>query len=101
MATADYMDSKDENLLISIMKQDIERGARLLISKYKEPIYWHIRRLVVSHDDAQDAAQRRSSAYSVPSGSSKETARSRLGFTKLPPTRHYASWSGNAKSKYQ
>ena len=38
MATADYMDSKDENLLISIMKQDIERGARLLISKYKEPI---------------------------------------------------------------
>ena len=57
MATADYMDSKDENLLISIMKQDIERGARLLMSKYKEPIYWHIRRLVVSHDDAQDAAQ--------------------------------------------
>lgn len=57
MATADYMDSKDENLLISIMKQDIECGARLLMSKYKEPIYWHIRRLVVSHDDAQDAAQ--------------------------------------------
>ena len=57
MATADYMDSKDENLLISIMKQDIEHGARLLMSKYKEPIYWHIRRLVVSHDDAQDAAQ--------------------------------------------
>lgn len=57
MATADYMDSKDENLLISIMKQDIEHGARLLMSKYKKPIYWHIRRLVVSHDDAQDAAQ--------------------------------------------
>lgn len=57
MATADYMGSKDENLLISIMKQDIEHGARLLMSKYKEPIYWHIRRLVVSHDDAQDAAQ--------------------------------------------
>lgn len=56
MATADYMGSKDENLLISIMKQDIEHGARLLMSKYKEPIYWHIRRLVVSHDDAQDAA---------------------------------------------
>lgn len=29
----------------------------MLMAKYKEPVYWHIRRLVVSHDDAQDAAQ--------------------------------------------
>ena len=29
----------------------------MLLSKYQEPIYWHIRRLVVSHDDAQDATQ--------------------------------------------
>ena len=28
-----------------------------MMAKYKEPVYWHIRRLVVSHDDAQDAAQ--------------------------------------------
>ena len=27
------------------------------MASYKEPVYWHIRRLVVSHDDAQDAAQ--------------------------------------------
>lgn len=27
------------------------------MQKYKQPIYWHIRRLVVSHDDAQDATQ--------------------------------------------
>ena len=25
--------------------------------KYKQPIYWHIRRLVVAHDDAEDATQ--------------------------------------------
>ena len=34
-----------------------EKGFRLLMAKYMEPIYWHIRRLVGTHDDAQDAAQ--------------------------------------------
>lgn len=34
-----------------------ERGLTLLIDKYKERIYWHIRRLVVSHEDAQDVMQ--------------------------------------------
>lgn len=29
----------------------------MLLAKYQEPVYWHIRRLVVSHDDAQDASQ--------------------------------------------
>ena len=26
-------------------------------SRYGEALYWHIRRLVVSHDDAEDALQ--------------------------------------------
>ena len=43
--------------IIRTMREDAERGFRLLMQSYKEPIYWHIRRLVVSHDDAQDAAQ--------------------------------------------
>lgn len=29
----------------------------LLIERYHQPLYWHIRRLVVSHDDAQDVLQ--------------------------------------------
>lgn len=28
-----------------------------LIERYQQPLYWHIRRLVVSHDDAQDVLQ--------------------------------------------
>lgn len=32
-------------------------GFRLLVSRYSEPLYWHVRRLVVSHDDAQDVLQ--------------------------------------------
>ena len=43
--------------IIYAMREDAERGFRLLMQSYKEPLYWHIRRLVVSHDDAQDAAQ--------------------------------------------
>ena len=39
------------------MRQNAEKGFRLLMASYKEPVYWHIRRLVVNHADAQDAAQ--------------------------------------------
>lgn len=46
-----------DDLIISAMKENQENGFRLLMAKYKKPVYWHIRRLVVSHSDAQDAAQ--------------------------------------------
>lgn len=50
------MTTNDKNMIYA-MREDAERGFRLLMQSYKEPLYWHIRRLVVSHDDAQDAAQ--------------------------------------------
>lgn len=34
-----------------------ERGFRLLMKQYGESIYWHIRRIVVGHDDAEDVLQ--------------------------------------------
>lgn len=37
--------------------QERERGFRLLTKQYGETLYWHIRRIVVSHDDAEDALQ--------------------------------------------
>lgn len=43
--------------IIRTVREKSERGFRLLMQKYKQPIYWHIRRLVVAHDDAQDATQ--------------------------------------------
>lgn len=43
--------------IVSALKENPENGFRLLMARYKEAVYWHIRRLVVSHDDAQDAAQ--------------------------------------------
>ena len=50
------MEANDKDI-IQAMREDAERGFRLLMQSYKEPLYWHIRRLVVSHDDAQDATQ--------------------------------------------
>ncbi len=43
--------------IVKAMRENAERGFRLLMRSYKKPLYWHIRRLVVSHDDAQDALQ--------------------------------------------
>jgi RNA polymerase sigma factor (sigma-70 family) len=34
-----------------------ERGFSMLISKYQEKLYWHIRRMVVQHEDANDVLQ--------------------------------------------
>lgn len=50
------MATNDKEIINSI-KRNPEKGFRLLMAKYKEPVYWHIRRLVVSHADAQDVAQ--------------------------------------------
>lgn len=34
-----------------------EKGFLQLMETYREPVYWHIRRLVVSHEDAEDILQ--------------------------------------------
>ena len=34
-----------------------DAGYRLLVGKYKEKLYWHIRRMVDHHDDADDILQ--------------------------------------------
>ena len=34
-----------------------EKGFRLLMKQYGETLYWHIRRIVVGHDDAEDVLQ--------------------------------------------
>lgn len=47
----------DDKTIIQAIRGRTEVGFKLLMQKYKQPIYWHIRRLVVSLDDAQDATQ--------------------------------------------
>ncbi len=38
-------------------EQTRSEGFRVLVTKFREPIYWHIRRLVVRHEDAEDVLQ--------------------------------------------
>ena len=47
----------DDNVFIQAIRKRPEHGFRLLLQRYQQPVYWHIRRLVVAHDDAQDAMQ--------------------------------------------
>lgn len=46
----------DENIKQAIQKNP-QTAFSMLLREYQKPVYWHIRRLVVNHDDAQDAAQ--------------------------------------------
>lgn len=49
----------DDTELLMLFRDPVtkERGYTLLVKKYQEKIYWHIRRLVVGHDDANDVMQ--------------------------------------------
>lgn len=49
----------DETTLITELKDSKtkEVAFRTLITQYKERLYWHIRKIVISHDDADDVLQ--------------------------------------------
>ncbi len=48
----------DEDILAYLAtKSNFEKGFRLLMQKYQERLYWHIRRMVGTHDDADDVIQ--------------------------------------------
>ena len=49
----------DEALLIEQLKnvQTKEKAFKELISLYKERLYWHIRKIVITHEDADDVLQ--------------------------------------------
>ena len=51
------MEIKDERELLAMIAKEPEKGFRHLMAQYRDAVYWHIRRLVVSHMDAQDATQ--------------------------------------------
>lgn len=46
-----------DSQIIAAIENNPEKGFRMLLEKFQEQVYWHIRRMVVAHDDAQDATQ--------------------------------------------
>lgn len=53
------MGERSDDYILSLCKnrETKDSGFTLLMNKYKEKIYWHVRRIVVSHQDAQDVLQ--------------------------------------------
>ena len=47
----------NEILHLILNSGEQNKGYRLLVSKYKEKLYWHIRRMVNDHEDADDVLQ--------------------------------------------
>ena len=48
----------DAELLIQFRNPDTkEKGFTAIIKKYQEKLYWHIRRMLVDHDDTNDVLQ--------------------------------------------
>ena len=49
----------DDEQLVAMLRSPIQRdhGYRLLLGKYGSRLYWHIRRIVVGHEDAEDVMQ--------------------------------------------
>ena len=46
-----------EETLVAQLKKKESKAFELLIDMYKERLYWHIRRIVLDHDDADDVLQ--------------------------------------------
>ena len=46
----------DDNIS-ELLRTDLNKGFRLIVEKYSQKLYWHIRRLVILHEDADDALQ--------------------------------------------
>lgn len=51
--------SEDDRELLLLFKEEATREAAYtkIVRKYQERLYWHIRRLVVNHEDANDVLQ--------------------------------------------
>ena len=46
-----------DNDLIRLLQNDVSKGFNLVVEKYSSRLYWHIRRLVILHEDTDDALQ--------------------------------------------
>ncbi len=49
----------DDKLLVAQLqdKRTVDQAFRSLMTEYKERLYWHIRKIVLNHDDADDVLQ--------------------------------------------
>jgi RNA polymerase sigma-70 factor (ECF subfamily) len=46
-----------DNDIFELLKTDVNKGFRIIVERYSSRLYWHIRRIVILHEDADDALQ--------------------------------------------
>lgn len=51
------MNKISDSDIFDLLKTDTARGFTVMVRRYSTRLYWHIRRLVILHDDADDALQ--------------------------------------------
>jgi len=51
------MSKVSEDDIKQLLHTDAEKAFRMIIDRYGSKLYWHIRRIVIVHDDADDALQ--------------------------------------------
>ena len=49
-------DASEESILAMLLSEP-DKAFSLIVEKYASKLYWHIRRLVIIHDDADDVLQ--------------------------------------------
>ncbi len=49
--------NKPDSDIFSQLETDINKGFSMIVERYSTRLYWHIRRLVILHEDANDALQ--------------------------------------------
>lgn len=49
--------NKPDSDILELLGSDLNKGFRIIVERYSQKLYWHIRRLVILHDDADDALQ--------------------------------------------
>lgn len=43
--------------ILSLFRKDKDKAFSILLDRYHEKIYWHVRSIVISHEDADDVSQ--------------------------------------------
>jgi RNA polymerase sigma factor (sigma-70 family) len=53
------MKNPEDEEIVRLFRDPVSRDSALsaLIKKYQKPLYWHIRKIVIDHDDADDVLQ--------------------------------------------
>ncbi len=57
METTAILNTTDSEIFALLASNNKEKALKVMVACYKEKLYWHIRRMVVEHNDADDLLQ--------------------------------------------